>query len=145
MVYSTLSRRQAQILLALGRGMIPAGGPHFALGAVHVADQWLARADYAIFRMPFLTQLGIRLLLVFVDYAWPVFFLRRFVSVTRLSEDRLELLMHRAEASTLWCPLVMTLLKALVFPAFYGTAEAKAAIGFAEKFPVPDEFEGGKP
>ena len=67
MAFKTLSRRQAQILLALGRGMIPAGGPHFALGAVHVADQWLARADYAISRMPFLTQLGIRLLLVFVE------------------------------------------------------------------------------
>lgn len=145
MVYRTLSRRQALILAAVGRGMIPVGGPYFELGAAHVADQWLVRVDYSISRMPFLTRLGLKLLLLFVDYGGPVIFLRRFVSITQLSESQLEALLHRAEQSGTLGTVMVMLLKVLVFPAFYGTPEAKAAIGFAEKFPLPDEFEGLKP
>lgn len=145
MTYRTLSRRQAKILEAVGRGMVPVGGPYFELGAVDVADQWLARVDYAISRMPFLNRLGLKLLLIFLDYGWPVLFLRRFVSVTRLSESQMEPMLHRAEQSGTLGTVMIMLLKVLVFPAFYGTAEAKSAIGFAEKFPVPDNFEGLKP
>ncbi|MFZ5564495.1 MAG: hypothetical protein ACOZBW_10620 [Thermodesulfobacteriota bacterium] len=145
MAFRTLSRRQARILLAVGRGMIPAGGPHFALGAVHVADQWLARVDYSMSRMPFLTRLGLKIMLVLVDYGWPIVFSRRFVPVTRLSENDVETMLHRAERSGILGTGMVMLLKVLVFPAFYGTAEARKAIGFAEKFPVTDEFEGVKP
>ncbi|OQX61652.1 MAG: hypothetical protein B5M56_08470 [Desulfococcus sp. 4484_241] len=62
-MYRTLTRRQASIIGALGRGMIPCGGDFFELGAASIEERWLPRADYYISRMPLLTRLGIKLML----------------------------------------------------------------------------------
>lgn len=141
MNYKTLSDREAAVLAAMGRGIIPAGGPHFALGAGDIQSQWLPRADYAIFRMPFFTRLAVKFTLRVVDYALPIFIMKRAVSITRLDNDRLERLMERAEKSGVLGAAALVIIKVLIFPAFYGVEEVRKEVGYSAKFPVPPHFE----
>lgn len=144
-MYRTLTRRQASIIGALGRGMIPCGGDFFELGAASIEERWLPRADYYISRMPLLTRLGIKLMLYALDCAGPFVFARRVALLSRMDEDGLVSLLHRLEHAGPLGDGIMVVVKSLVFPAFYGTEEAKKAIGYVEKFPVPEDFEGVKP
>jgi len=140
----TLSKRQAEILAAMGIGLIPAGGPHFALGARDISGKWLPRVDYVISRMPFFTRLGTKFMLHLLEYGWPLWLLRRPVSLRRLSDEELECLLERAENAGVAGAALMAVIKVLVFPAFYGVPEAQEAIDYATKFPVGPEFTGTK-
>ena len=137
MKYKALSDREAAILAAVGRGIIPSGGPHFSLGAGDVERQWLPRADYAIFRMPLFTRLAIRMMLRIIDFALPVYIMKRIISLTRLDDEQLEELMERAEKAGAFGAAAMVIIKVLIFPAFYGLPEAQAAIGYSARFPSP--------
>lgn len=141
MAYKTLSKREAAVLAAMGRGIIPAGGPHFALGAGDMESKWLPRADYYISRMPVFTRLGIRLLLRVIDYALPVYIMKRAISITRLDDGRLEKLMDRAEKSGVIGAFAVVFIKVLISPAFYGVPEVQEAIGYSPRFPAPEHFE----
>lgn len=141
MTYKTLSRRQAAILAAMGRGIIPSGGPYFAPGAGDLENKWLPRVDYALFRMPVLTRLAIKTMLRIVDYGLPLYIMKRFVSITRLGDDRLERLMDLAEKSGVFGAAAMVIIKVLIFPAFYGIKEVQEAIGYNTRFPVAEHFE----
>ncbi|MEW6077675.1 MAG: hypothetical protein AB1724_07685 [Thermodesulfobacteriota bacterium] len=144
MKFKVLSNREAAILAAVGRGIIPPGGPHFAIGAGDLEGKWLPRADYAIFRMPFFTRLAIRITLRVIDYLLPIYIMKRIISITRLDNARLENLMDRAEKSGIFGAAAMVIVKVLIFPAFYGLPEAQAAIGYNARFPVPPYFESLK-
>jgi hypothetical protein len=144
MKFKALSDREAEIMAAVGRGIIPAGGPYFALGAGDLENKWLPRADYALFRMPFFTRLAIRMTLRVIEFALPVYIMKRFISIRRLDDGRLEQLMDRAERSGVLGAAAMVIIKVLIFPAFYGLREAQEAIGYSARFPVPPFFESLK-
>ena len=63
MTYKTLTNRQAGILAAMGRGIIPPGGPYFSIGAGDLENKWLPRVDYALLRMPALTRMMMKIML----------------------------------------------------------------------------------
>jgi hypothetical protein len=144
MTYKTLSRRQAAILAAMARGLIPSGGPYFSLGAGDLESQWLPRVDYAVRRMPPMTCLGIKIMLRLMDYALPLLTIKRLVSLTRLDNDRLVTVMGRAESLGALGAAGVVVVKVLIFPAFYGLKEAQEAIGYSPRFPTPPYFEGLK-
>ncbi len=141
MTYQTLSRRQAAILAAMGRGIIPPGGPYFSPGAGDLAHKWLPRVDYALFRMPFLTRTGLKIMLGIVDYGLPVYKMKRLVSITRLKDGQLETLMDKAERAGVLGAAAIMIVKVLIFPAFYGIKEVQDAIGYRPRFPVAEHFE----
>ncbi|MFO8047417.1 MAG: hypothetical protein R6U29_00140 [Desulfosudaceae bacterium] len=144
MGFKSLSQRQAGIVAALGSGLIPAGGPHFALGARDIRDKWLPRVDYVISRMPFFTRFGLKLMLHLLEYGWPLLFMKRAVSVRNLNDQELEFLLEKAEGAGVPGAAFMAVIKVLVFPAFYGVKEVREAIGYQSKFPVSSEFVGTK-
>ena len=141
MPYKTLSNRQAAILAAMGRGIIPSGGPYFSLGAGDLESRWLPRVDYALFRMPGVTRWGLKMMLRMIDYGLPLYILKRVVSLTRLSDDQLETLLDAAEKSGVLGGAAMVIVKVLIFPAFYGLGEVQGAINYSPKFPVATYFE----
>lgn len=144
MRYQVFSNRQADILGALGRGIIPSGGVHFALGAGDIQEKWLSRADYLVARMPMITRGGFKILISLLDFILPVIYLKRLRSVTTLSDTVLERLCQKAEASGAGGKALLLFVKILIFPAFYGTAEAREALGYQERFPNAPDFEGVK-
>ena len=144
MTYKTLSKRQAAILASMGRGLIPSGGPHFIPGAGDLAHHWLPRVDYALSRMPFITRTGLKIMLSMMDYGLPVYIIKRPVSITRLKDVQLEVLMDRAERSGVLGAAAMVIVKVLIFPAFYGIKDVQDAIGYSPRFPETEYFEGLK-
>lgn len=144
MAYRSLSERQAAILAAIGRGLIPSGGPYFALGADDVEKQWLSRVDYNLSRMPFFTRLGLKWLLYGLDYLWPLLVIRKTAALRHLNAAVLERLLHKAENTGVSGAAFMTVIKILVFPAFYGVKEVQQAIGYSTKFPLREDFKGTK-
>jgi len=141
MHYRELSNRQAAVLAAMGRGIIPEGGPYFVFGAKNFESRWLPRVDYALFRMPVVTRLGIKIMLRILDYVLPLLILKRLVSMTRLPDDQLETLMDGSEKSWVIGAATVAIIKVLIFPAFYGIKEVQDAIGYGARFPVPENFE----
>ncbi len=141
MKYKTLSHRQAAVMTAMARGIIPAGGPHFGPGAGDLSHKWLPRVDYAMFRMPAPTRWGLKLILGLADYGLPIYLMKRMVSITRLTDDQLERLMDAAEKSGVMGAAAAVIIKVLIFPAFYGLQEVQEAIGYAPAFPVAEHFE----
>lgn len=142
--YKTLSNREAAILAAVGRGLIPAGGPHFALGAGDIEEKWLPRADYVISRMSFFNRLGIKSWLHAIDYGWPILMMKRLCSLRKMNEAQLESLLDKVEHFGIIGVASLVMAKVIIFPAVYGVPAASVAIGYKTKFPVPDEFEGIK-
>ncbi len=141
---NALSKKEAAILAAVGRGLIPAGGPHFSLGARDIEDKWLPRADYVISRMSLFNRLGIKCWLHAIDYGWPLLMRKRLGSLRRMSDEELETLLHRVESYGLIGVASLVMAKVIIFPAVYGVPAASRAIGYRTKFPVPEEFEGIK-
>jgi hypothetical protein len=141
MTYKTLSKRQAAVLTAMGRGLIPSGGPHFSPGAADMAHQWLPQVDYALSRMPVSTRMGLKIMLRIIDYGLPMLVMKRPVSITRLKDDHLEVLMDRTERSGVLGAAAMVIVKVLIFPAFYGIKEVQAAMGYSPRFPMPEYFQ----
>jgi len=143
MPYSVLSKKEAGIIAAMGSGVIPRGGRNFALGAADLEDKWLVRTDYLLSRMPLPTRLGLKLAVHVLNYGWPLMYFRKFKALTSMDEQERTELFHVIESSRFPGSMSILVVKVLVFPAFYGLAEAKDAIGYQEKFPNP-EFEGLK-
>lgn len=141
MTYKILSDRQAAVIAAMGRGIIPAGGPFFSPGAGDMAHRWLPRVDYALSRMPPFTRAGIKVMLWLIDYGLPAYTLKRLVSIRRLEDDRLETMMDRAERSGVPGAAAVALVKVLIFPAFYGIKEVQDAIGYSPRFSKAEYFE----
>lgn len=141
MSYKTLSRRQAAILAAMGRGLIPSGGPHFRPGAGDLTHHWLPRVDYALSRMPFITRTGLKLMLGMMDYGLPIYIMKRPVSITRLKDVQLEVLIDRTERSGVPGAAAMVIVKVLIFPAFYGIKDVQSAMGYSPRFPETEYFE----
>lgn len=144
MSYKTLSKREAAILAAVGRGLIPVGGPHFSLGAADIENKWLSRADYVVSRMSFFNRLGIKCWLHAIDYGWPILMMKRLRSLRKMDEGALEALLEKVEHFGIIGVASLVMAKVIIFPAVYGVPAASVAIGYTTKFPVPDEFEGIK-
>ena len=144
MQFKTLSKKDAQILAAMAGGIIPRGGSSFELGAADLEDKWLPRADYLISRMPVISQLALKSAARLLNYLWPIFYMHRLTAMTQLSEEKHTVLFQKIESSGFFGTAFLVPIKAIVFPAFYGLSEVKEAIGYREKFPIPDDFQGVK-
>jgi hypothetical protein len=142
--YKALSKREAAILAAVGRGLIPTGGPYFSLGARDIEQKWLPRADYVISRMSFFNRLGIKCWLHAIDYGWPMLMMKRLRSLRKMDESQLETLLDKVEHFGIIGVASLIMAKVIIFPAVYGVPAASVAIGYKTRFPVPDEFEGIK-
>ncbi|MFO7560294.1 MAG: hypothetical protein R6X10_15785 [Desulfobacterales bacterium] len=144
MKFKTLSKKDAQILTAMASGIIPRGGSSFELGAADLEDQWLPRTDNLLSRMPAVSRMAMKFTARILNYLWPVIYLRKATAMTLLSEKERTLLFQKIEASSFSGTAFLLPIKAIVFPAFYGLSEVKEAIGYKERFPVSDDFEGVK-
>ncbi len=144
MKFKTLSKKDAQILTAMASGIIPRGGSSFELGAADLNDQWLPRTDNLLSRMPAVSRMAMKFTARILNYLWPVIYMRKATAMTLLSEKERTLLFQKIEASGFLGTAFLLPVKAIVFPAFYGLSEVKEAIGYKERFPVPDDFEGVK-
>lgn len=142
MPYSTLSQQEARIITAMGSGVIPRGGPSFDLGAADLADKWLPRTDRMLTRMPFFTRLVLRAATRILNHAWPLLYLKKFQPLTAMDEQERTELFHIIMHSAF--PVTLLLVKVLVFPAFYGLDEVKAAIDYRERFPNHPDYVGTK-
>lgn len=139
-----MSKKEAAILAAVGRGLIPSGGPYFPLGAGDIEQKWLPRADYVLSRMSFFTRFGIKCWLHAIDYGWPILMMKRLRSLRRMDEAQLEALLEKVEHFGIIGPASLVMAKVIVFPAFYGVPEAAEAICYNTPFSVPENFEGMK-
>ncbi|MEA2102173.1 MAG: hypothetical protein U9P80_06320 [Thermodesulfobacteriota bacterium] len=144
MSYRCLSKKEAQIIKAMGSGIIPSGGSSFEVGAAELSEKWLPRTDYMLSRMPFMTRFGLRAICHVLNYGWPLVFMRNHRPMTSMDERELTEMFHFIEHSPFPGPLSILIVKVLVFPAFYGLDEVKDAIGYHEKFPNSPDFEGLK-
>lgn len=144
MGYRVLTKSDAAIIAAMGSGVIPRGGRHFTLGAADLEDQWLARTDYLLARMTPLTRVGLKMAARALNILWPLVHLRKLTPLTAMEEEERTELFHLIENSRFPGPLTMLVVKVLVFPAFYGLDEVKEAIGYRERYPHQDRFEGLK-
>ncbi len=144
MTYKVLGKKDAQILAAMGSGIIPRGGESFSLGAADLSDKWLPRTDYYISRMNFLTRTGIRFLLLTLNYVWPLIYLKSYSQITSLPEKRLTDLFEIIERSGSGFTALILLIKVLICPPFYGLEEVKRAIDFKEKYPNSPDYIGIK-
>jgi hypothetical protein len=138
MQYKALKKKEAKIIAAMAGGVIPRGGASFALGAADLENKWLPRTDYMLSKMPFLTQIGLRMTARFLNYVWPVLYMKRFKQLISMEEQERTELFHLIENSHFPGPLSILIVKVLVFQAFYGLPEVKDAIGYREKFDNPD-------
>ena len=77
MGYRTLSNKDAQIIAALGGGLIPEGGEYFALGAAGLKGKWIPVTDLILSRMPFLTRNLLKMIIRIINRLWPLWFLKR--------------------------------------------------------------------
>ena len=125
-------------------GIIPRGGKSFALGAADLEEKWLPRADHLVSRMPIASRFALRLAVKFLNYFWPIRYMKRFRPLTGMTEKERTALFHKIENSGSLGAATLLLIKILIFPAFYGLGEVKEAIGYAEKFPDNPYFEGLK-
>lgn len=137
MAYRVLSRKDAKIIAAMAGGMIPSGGASFELGADDIKGKWLARTDHMLSRMPLGARFALKLWIRTLNYAWPVFLMKRFRQFVNMDEQERTELLHLVENSMFPGPLSMMIIKVLVFPAFYGVDEAREAIGYRERFDNP--------
>jgi len=144
MQFKTLSKKDAQILAAMASGIIPRGGSSFELGAADLEEKWLPRADYLLSRMPILSQLALKFAAILLNYLLPIVYMRRFTAMTQLPEEKRTMLFRKIESSGFFGTAFLVPIKAIVLPAFYGLSEVKEAIGYREKFPIPDDFQGAK-
>jgi hypothetical protein len=140
MQFTTLSKRDAQILAAIGSGIIPRGGNSFELGAADLEVKWLLRVDRVLSRMPKVSQMGLRFLARILNYGWPILYMRRFRAMTAMTEEKRTLLFKQIEGSGFFGTAFLLPIKAVLFPAFYGLPEVKKAIGYREKYDS-DDFE----
>jgi hypothetical protein len=127
----------------MAAGIIPRGGPSFALGAEDLEDRWLQRTARVLSKMPVPTRLFFRLGLRLFDLVLPAMCLKKAVTVRDLSGPERTRLFEVLEHAPFPCPLCVLLVKLLVFPAFYGLPEAKEAGGYRERFTIPS-FEAVK-
>lgn len=144
MAYKVLNKKGAKILAAMGGGIIPRGGKNFSLGAADLSDKWLPRTDYILSRMNYLTRNGMLLLLIILNYLWPLIYLKKFSQITSLAEKEVCGLFEKIEASGSGFAALILLLKVLICPPFYGLEEVKNAIGYEEKFPINPDYVGIK-
>ncbi len=140
---AALSAHEARILAAMASGIIPRGGPSFALGAEDLEDKWLPRTGRVLSRMPLPTRLAFRLSLHLFDLILPAVCLKRAVNLTGLSGPERTRLFGFLEHAPFPGPYCVLMAKLLIFPAFYGLPEVKEAVGYRERFPNPS-FEGIK-
>ena len=129
-----LSRREASILTAVAGGIIPGKGAGFALGAEDLADKWIPRTEYVVSRMPVLTRMLVKACLHVFNYAWPLRYAGRVTPLTSLDGQARTKILRDVERSGPLGAAGLLLMKVLVFPAFYGLAEVKEAIGYSERF-----------
>lgn len=144
MKYNVLSKQEAKIIAAMASGVIPRGGPSFALGAADLQDKWLPRTDHMLSRMPIVTRLGLRSATLILNYLWPLLHLKKLRPLTAMDEQERTELFHLIENAAFPGPLTLIVVKLLVFPAFYGLDEVKQAIDYQEKFPNSPDFVGIK-
>lgn len=144
MSYTVLSDQEARIIAAMGSGVIPRGGPSFDLGAADLADKWLPRTDHMLARMPILTRLVLRAVTRILNYAWPLRYLKKFKPLTAMEEQERTELFHVITHAAFPGPVTILVVKLLVFPAFYGLDEVKAAIDYRERFPNSPDYVGPK-
>jgi hypothetical protein len=144
MPYKILSKKEAKIIAAMASGVIPRGGASFELGAADVEDKWLPRTDYILSKLPFVTQFALRMTARFLNYAWPILYMKKIKQLINMDEQERTELLHLIENSLFPAPLSLLIIKVLVFPAFYGVQEVKDAIGYKEKFDHGQQFEGIK-
>ena len=144
MQFKTLNKKDAQILTAMDGGIIPKGGQSFELGAADLEEKWLPRADYLISRMPVISQLAMKFTAKLLNYLWPIIYMRRFIEMTELSEEKRTKLFQKIQASGFLGHAFLIPIKAIIFPAFYGLEEVKKEINYKEKFSHADNFENIK-
>jgi hypothetical protein len=139
-----LSSKEAYILTAVAGGIIPSGGPSFAPGAADLADTWIPRTERVMSRMPYATRMLMKACLNILNYALPIRYAGRFAPLTSLDEHSRTRLLRDMERSGSLGAAGLLLVKVLIFPAFYGLAEVKEALGYRERFKVGDvgESEG---
>ncbi len=138
------SNKEAEILAAMGAGMIPCGGDDFELGAADLKDQWLPLSDHLVSRMPAIMRYGLKFLLHLVNYGWPWAFGRTLKPMTKMAETDIAAMFERMEKMPFPIPVNLLLVKILVFTGFYELDEVKDAIGYQTKFANHPAFEGIK-
>ena len=144
MKLKALSSYDIRVLTAMADVVIPQGGDSFTLGAADLEEQWLPRADYFLWRTPFLFRTGLRYFLRAMNFLCPLLYLKKFKPVSKMNSlERVELF-NKLEKYGITGFITILLVKFLICPAFYGLPEAKAAIDYQEKFPSRDNFEGIK-
>lgn len=144
MQYKVLSQKEARILAAIGSGIIPSGGIHFEIGAIDLKDKWLPKTDHLLSRMPLFTKLILKFTIHIINYLCPILYYHKFKTLTKMDEKSRTKLFHIIENSGLLGPVMINVVKVLVFPSFYGLQEVKDAIGYEARFPDLPEFEGLK-
>jgi len=130
-----LTRKEEDILVALGNAMLPRGGA-FALGYPDLRDAAVADARRMFAALDTLTLTGLRLGLRMMN-AMPLIVDRRLATLLKLDETERESLLLRLETHRwAWVRKLMMLVKVHIVVPFFNQTEAARAVGYDPETPL---------